>query len=415
MSNVETTIPEGASQRLRVDGVTRFRSRRPTQGLESRRGEVTAKVARFLQREKPRTPCLIVDLDVVESNFRTMRQALAPAELYYAVKANPDPAILGLLARLGSCFDAASRQEIDICLAQGVSPDRLSFGNTVKKMTDIAYAYDKGVRLFVFDCQDELDKLAKAAPGARVFCRVLVDTAGADWPLARKSGCSPAMALDLMTQARARGLNACGLSFHVGSQQTEMPQWDRAIAQIADLYRTLRDRGIELDLVNLGGGFPGRYHREVPPIDGYCEDVMRIVRRHFAEPLPELIVEPGRGIVGDAGVIETEVVLISKKDDSEEARWVFLDIGVFSGLAETVGEAIKYRIQTPHDGGPTGPVVIAGPTCDSIDILYERSRYHLPLALRIGDKLRLLSSGAYTTSTASIGFNGFAPVAGYYI
>ena len=142
---------------------------------------------------------------------------------------------------------------------------------------------------------------------------------------------------------------------------------------------------------------------------------MRIVRRHFAEPMPELIVEPGRGIVGDAGVIEAEVVLISKKDDAEEARWIFLDIGVFSGLAETVGEAIKYRIQTVHDGGPTGLVVIAGPTCDSIDILYERSCYRLPLALRIGDRVRLMSSGAYTTSTASIGFNGFAPVASYYI
>jgi ornithine decarboxylase len=413
-TNVETATLESGATSLRGDTVAQPRMR-PTQIQEPIRGEVTPKIARFFQCERPKTPCLVVDLDIVEHNFRTMRRALAPAKLYYAVKANPDPAILGLLAQLGSCFDAASRHEIDSCLAQGVRPDQISFGNTVKKLADIAYAYDKGIRLFVFDCQNELDKLAKVAPGARVFCRVLVDTAGADWPLARKSGCSPAMALDLMTQARARGLDACGLSFHVGSQQTELPQWERAIAQIADLYNVLRDRGIELDLINLGGGFPGRYHREVPPVDEYCEDVMRIVRRHFMEPMPELIVEPGRGIVGDAGVIEAEVVLISKKDDAEEARWIFLDIGVFSGLAETVGEAIKYRIQTVHDGGPAGPVVIAGPTCDSIDILYERFCYQLPLALRIGDRVRLLSSGAYTTSTASIGFNGFAPVASYYI
>lgn len=382
---------------------------------DASRGEVTPKIAKFFELMKPSTPCLAIDLDVVERNFSIMRQTLAPAILYYAVKANPDPKILWLLARLGSCFDAASRHEIDLCLNQGVDPSRISYGNTVKKQSDVAHAYGKGIRLFAFDSQNELDKLCRAAPDARVFCRVLVDTAGADWPLARKCGCSPAMAMDLLLQARDRGLDACGVSFHVGSQQTDMSQWDNAIRQMAELSAELRGRGLLLSLVNLGGGFPGRYDREVPPVTDYCQTVMASVRRHFTEPLPELIVEPGRGIVGDAGVIEAEVVLISKKDVDERRRWIFLDVGVFSGLAETVGEAIKYRIETPRDGGPVGPVIIAGPTCDSIDILYEHCDYHLPLELAIGDRVRLLSSGAYTATTGSIGFNGFAPLKSYCI
>lgn len=384
-------------------------------GSEAARGEISPKIARFFEQNRPSTPCLAVDLDVIAHNFRVMRHTLAPAVLYYAVKANPHRKILKLLSQLGCHFDTASRGEIDLCLSLGVEPTRISFGHTVKKQSDIAYAYRRGVRLFAFDSQNELDKLCNAAPDARVFCRVLVDTVGAEWPLARKCGCSPTMAMDLLLQARNRGLDACGLSFHVGSQQTDMSQWDHAIGQVADLFAELRNRGLSPSLVNLGGGFPGRYNREIPPVADYCRAVMDSVRRHFSEPLPDLIVEPGRGLVGDAGVIEAEVVLISKKDDDEQRRWVFLDIGVFSGLAETVGEAIKYRIQTSRDGGPTGPVIIAGPTCDSIDILYEHCDYHLPLALAIGDRVRLLSSGAYTTTTASIGFNGFAPLKSYCI
>jgi ornithine decarboxylase len=382
---------------------------------EAHRGEVTPKAASFFERVRPATPCLVVDLDVVERNYALMRRALAPAKIYYAVKANPDAKILSLLAGQGSYFDTASRPEIDQCLSHGVLADRISFGNTVKKQGDIAYAYEKGIRLFAFDSHDELHKLAQAAPGARVFCRVLVETEGADWPLPRKFGCAPDMAIALMLQARDLGFDAAGISFHVGSQQTNLSQWDRVIRQIAAVWSALRDRGLRLHLINLGGGFPSRYQQDVPSIVEYCAAVMRAVRRHFPESLPELIFEPGRGIVGDAGVIESEVVLVSRKDTRDKRRWVFLDVGTFSGLAETMGEAIKYRFRTVHDGGPSGPVVIAGPTCDSVDILYERCEYHLPLALKAGDKVRILSCGAYTATYASVGFNGFAPLASYCI
>ena len=379
------------------------------------RGDITPKIAAFLEKMQPATPCVVVDLDVVEQNYLALSRALEPAQIYYAIKANPAPKILRLLARRGARFDVASRGEIDLCLSLGIDPTRLSFGNTIKKQADIAYAFEKGVTLFAFDAEEELAKLAVAAPGARVFCRVLVDGTGADWPLSRKFGCSPAMAASLLVQARERGLDACGLSFHIGSQQTDLSQWDRVLAQIAALFAEVRARGVDLRLINLGGGFPSRYRQDVPSVEDYGAAVMAALRRHFPAALPELIVEPGRGIVGDAGVIETEVVLVSSKDVADPQRWVYLDVGKFSGLAETMDEAIKYRLTTPHDGEPSGPVVLAGPTCDSADILYERSGYSLPLALKAGDKVRILSCGAYTTTYSSVSFNGFAPLKAYCI
>ena len=127
------------------------------------------------------------------------------------------------------------------------------------------------------------------------------------------------------------------------------------------------------------------------------------------------MLEPGRSLVADAGIINTEVVLVSQKSYREDRRWVFLDIGKFGGLAETMDEAIKYRLRTPWDDTPTGSVILAGPTCDSADILYDRSDYHLPLKLQAGDKIQILSTGAYTSTYASVGFNGFAPLAVYCI
>jgi ornithine decarboxylase len=382
---------------------------------EVARGDITPKIAEFLDTVRPLTPCLVIDLDAVEQNYLAIARSLEPAQMFYSVKANPAPEIMRRLARLGAAFDTASPGEIDACLALGIDPQRLSYGNTIKKASDIAYAFEKGIRLFAFDAESDVRKLAAWAPGARIFCRVLVDNEGAEWPLSRKFGCSPTMAIELLQLAKSLGLDACGFSFHIGSQQTDLAQWDKVIAQIAQLRRRAKEAGIDLRLVNLGGGFPSRYHQEVPPIEAYGAAIIAAVRRHFGEPLPELIVEPGRGVVGDAGVIECEVVLISTKDSGEQTRWVYLDVGKFSGLAETMGEAIRYRLATAHDDGPTGPVVLAGPTCDSVDILYEKAGYRMPLALKEGDKVRILSCGAYTLTYSTVGFNGFGPLKAYYV
>ncbi len=377
---------------------------------------MTPKIAQFLARRRPETPCLVVDLDVVEANYRALRRALPLAEVYYAVKANPAAPVLATLTRLGSCFDAASAREVDLCLAAGAPAESISYGNTIKKQRDIAHAFERGVRLFAFDSAGELDKLAAAAPGARVYCRILTSSIGADWPLSRKFGCELDMARDLMVRAADRGLEPHGISFHVGSQQTNPEQWQVAIGRAAMVFSDLREAGIEVRMLNLGGGFPARYRGDsLPGLDRFADAIMTAMTRHFGNALPDMIIEPGRSIAAEAGVLETEVVLVSRKGYGDDVRWVYFDVGKFGGLAETMGEAIRYPVETPHDGGPEGPVAIAGPTCDGADILYETAGYTLPLALATGDRVRLLSAGAYTSTYASVGFNGFPPLREHYI
>jgi ornithine decarboxylase len=375
---------------------------------------MNAKIARFLVDHQPATPCLVLDIDRVETNFRAIRAALPAAQVYYAVKANPAPPILSRLVGLGSRFDAAGIEEIEACLDAGAPPDAISFGNTIKKISAIRRAYAAGVEMFAFDSDEELEKLAEHAPGSRVYCRILVENAGADWPLSRKFGTTVEHARALMVRAGELGLDPFGLSFHVGSQQTTTGSYEAAIARVAMLFTDLRDAGVNLRMVNLGGGFPVRYRDEVPSIDQFGQAIMGAMVEHFGNDMPEMLIEPGRSVVGDAGVVSAEVVLVSRKG-ADPVRWVYLDIGRFGGLAETEGEAIKYRIATPHDGGETGPVAIAGPTCDGADMLYEKSNYRLPMALRSGDRVELLSTGAYVTTYASQRFNGFAPLAEHYI
>jgi ornithine decarboxylase len=377
--------------------------------------EMTDRINRFLAEMQPPTPCLVVDLDVVEQAYVTLHGVLPLARIFYAVKANPAAPILDRLTGLGSSFDTASRGEIEMCLAAGATPERISFGNTIKKQKDIAFAYEKGVRLFAFDSAAELEKLAQSAPGAKVFCRILVECEGAEWPLSRKFGCAPEMAVELLAEARQRGLEPYGVSFHVGSQQTDLGQWDNAVARAAAMFSVLAEREIALKMINIGGGFPAHYRNGVEPIEAYAAAVMAAITNHFGNDLPEIIVEPGRSMVGDAGIIESEVVLISHKDAADEKRWVYLDVGKFNGMAETMDEAIKYVIRTPRDDGATAPVVLAGPTCDSADILYEKTEYRLPVDLAIGDKVQVLATGAYTSTYASVCFNGFEPLRTYCI
>jgi len=380
---------------------------------------MTERIRDFLRtrREDGRDdgPCLVVDLDVVRENYHSFAGALPDSRVFYAVKANPAPELLALLAALGSCFDTASVAEIEMVLTAGATPDRISFGNTIKKERDIARAFALGVRLFAVDCQAEVEKIARAAPGSRVFCRFLFDCAGAEWPLSRKFGCDPVMAVDVLEHAHKLGLEAVGVSFHVGSQQRRTQAWDEALKSAAAIFRGCAERGIGLTMVNLGGGFPTKYLKDIPAVKSYGRSIFRSLRKHFGNRIPDTIIEPGRGMVGNAGVIEAEVVLVSKKSEQDTARWVYLDIGKFGGLAETMDESIRYPIRTPRDGDTVAPCVLAGPTCDSADVMYEKTPYMLPVSLEIGDKVLIEGTGAYTATYASVAFNGFEPLKTYHI
>jgi ornithine decarboxylase len=376
---------------------------------------MTARIHEFLRNRREDGPCVVVDLEVIQKNYQRFARALPDTRVFYAVKANPAPEILRLLTRMGSCFDTASVQEMEMVLAAGATADRISYGNTIKKERDIARAFEMGVELFAVDCVAEVEKIARVAPGAKVFCRILCDGAGAEWPLSRKFGCVPEMAPDVLEAAYRLGLNAYGVSFHVGSQQANTQAWDQALASSADIFRQCAERGIHLSMVNLGGGFPTRYLKEVPGVQSFGDAIFCALSKHFGNRIPETIIEPGRGMVGNAGVIETEVVLVSKKAEDDEVRWVYLDIGKFNGLAETMDEAIRYPIRSERDGDELVPCVLAGPTCDSVDVLYEKEPYWLPFSVEIGDKLLIEGTGAYTTTYSAVAFNGFPPLKSYII
>ena len=371
---------------------------------------MTERIREFLRTRRDDGPCVVVDLDVVRDNYLTFAKALPDTRVFYAVKANPAWEILELLTKLGSCFDCASLGEIEDVLAAGAGADRISFGNTIKKERDIERAYERGVRLFAVDCEAEVDKIARVAPGSKVFCRILCDGKDAEWPLSRKFGCAPEMAPRVLEHAYRLGLQAHGVSFHVGSQQRNPKMWDGALKDAAKIFRDLAERGIHLSMVNLGGGFPTKYLKDIPAVKAYGQSIFRSLRKHFGNRIPETIIEPGRGMVGNAGMIEAEVVLVSKKADDDKVRWVYLDIGKFNGLAETMDEMIRYPIRTEQDGDDMGPCVLAGPTCDSVDVLYEKDPYFLPFSLEIGSKVLIEGTGAYTTTYSAVGFNGFPPL-----
>jgi ornithine decarboxylase len=326
------------------------------------------------------------------------------------VKANPAPEILRLLPSLGSSFDCASVAEIEMALKAGATADRISYGNTIKKERDIARAHELGVSLFAVDCVEEVEKIARAAPGARVFCRVLTDGEGAEWPLSRKFGCVPQMAVDVLEHAARLGLDRLWRVLPCRFADDQARCLGQGACRRPRVFEAAQ-QGIFLKMVNMGGGFPTRYLKDVPTAQAYGQRDLRRAAQAFRQPLPETIIEPGRGMVGNAGAIKAEVVLVSKKSDDDDVRWVYLDIGKFGGLAETMDEAIRYSIVTPRDGDAmTEPCVLAGPTCDSADVLYEKTPYPLPVSLTIGDEVLIEGTGAYTTTYSAVAFNGFEPL-----
>lgn len=362
------------------------------------------------------TPFVVIDKQTIADAYDQLVGCFPFAKIYYAVKANPATEITELLRDKGSNFDIASIYELDKVMKTGVGPERISYGNTIKKARDIRYFYEKGVRLFATDSEADPRNIAKAAPGSKIYVRILTEgSTSADWPLSRKFGCNPDMALDLLILAKQLGLEPYGLSFHVGSQQRDIDVWDAAIAKVKVIFERLKEEdGITLKMINMGGGFPANYIQRTNALETYAEEITRFLKEDFGDELPEIILEPGRSLIANAGILVSEVVLVARKSRTAVERWVYTDVGKFSGLIETMDESIKFPIWTEKKG-EMEEVVIAGPTCDSADIMYENYKYGLPLNLASGDRLYWLSTGAYTTSYSAVEFNGFPPLKAFYL
>ena len=239
-------------------------------------------------------PTLVIDVDRVETQFEALKAGLGRADIHYAVKANPHPAIIERLVRLGSHFDAASRGEIELCLSQGARPEHVSFGNTIKRVSDIAFAYNAGIRMFAIDAEEELEKIAEHAPGAQVYVRLIVETSSADWPLTRKFGCDRDTALKLLDRATELGLEPLGFSFHVGSQTRHAEMWVPVLDELSRIWTAAQEAGHRLQLLNIGGGFPAFYGEEIQAPTDYAAAVMEQVEARVGVLTQQLWARPDR-------------------------------------------------------------------------------------------------------------------------
>lgn len=369
------------------------------------------KLEQYIRENDFDRPTLVLDIDQVEKNYRALKRGMPNAHIHYAVKSNPHPKILKKLVKLGCRFDAASMGEIEMCLEAGAEPEHISFGNTIKRPQDIEWAWDKGIKLFAADAEEELEKLSKYAPGCQVFIRVLVSSTEAEWPLSRKFGCSSSYVIPLMDYAKnSLGLDPVGLSFHVGSQTRHPYMWYDCLDMVAAIWSNALEEGHKLWLLNIGGGFPAYYGVDITDPENYGNELMHAVYERF-EGVDYIMAEPGRGMVGSAGAMAAEVLLVSRKTPGDPVRWVFLNVGRFSGLAEVEGEAIKYQFIVPgREDEEISGCILAGPTCDSADILYEKNKVELPVELASGDKIIVKTCGAYTSTYSTVAFNGFPPL-----
>jgi ornithine decarboxylase len=358
--------------------------------------------ARLIDRGRDlETPYLLIDLVRVRANARRFQAAFPGAELFYAIKANAHPSVLDALAAEGVGFEISSDGELDQVLALGTRAPLIS-SNPVKAPRFVGRAGRSGVQAFAVDAPDELRKIAREAPGAAVYVRLLVDNRDSEWPLARKYGVGPSEALDLLDQAADLGLRPRGTTFHVGSQCRSSASWRSALEVTAEVWDHGASRGHVLDFLSVGGGMPIQHTRPIPEL----EEIGAVVRRGVAELFPRdvyLSLEPGRALVGDAAILGASIIGKARRPDGD---WIYLDVGVFNGLMEAI-DGFSYEIATApdHPDGPRRNVILAGPSCDSVDVIAES--VSMP-EVDVGDRVYVLNAGAYTLSYASH-FNGWAP------
>ena len=342
------------------------------------------------------TPYLFLDLGRVSASCMDFVNVFSAQHTFYAVKANDQTELLELLFQSGIGFEVSSVRELAMLRGIGVPGDRIISGNPIKTIDFIKMAAECGVKYLVVDSQTEVDKIGEVAPGVEVVVRVAVSNEGSEWPLIEKFGTAPEEVVPILLYARRQGLVPHGIMFHVGSQSTRLESWFEALETVHHIWAYAKEQGLDLATLNVGGGFPIRYLKPIPDRASMLTEVYEHARGLFPEAIA-IDTEPGRAVVGEAGTIVSSVIAVAHRGAKE---WLYLDVGVFNGLMESIG-GIRYRMSGLREG-PLRPYTVAGPSCDSFDVV--ASDVELP-PLEIGDKVLIHSAGAYTTVYAS-GFNG---------
>jgi ornithine decarboxylase len=356
------------------------------------------KVLNFIALSDEHPPYLLIDKDIISEKISIIGKGIENSKVFYAVKANPDIEVLRFINSLGVGFEIASEGELRILNEIGVEPERIITSNPVKTFKFLEQAVRYGIKYYAFDSKAEVEKLARYASNCSVYVRLTVPNEGSEWPLSKKFGVELDEAEDLLMFAKDKGLNPVGITFHVGSQCNNVYNWITALDKARQLWERSSKNGIDLKILNIGGGYPIRYTRNVTDIEDIEKKINKVIYENFPEDT-EIFIEPGRAVVGDAGIFVCTV--IGKATRASE-NWLYIDVGVFNGLMESVG-GIKYKYVV-GSRGEHKKWVVAGPSCDSFDVIDKDVELPEP---DVGKKVLILSSGAYTISYASE-FNGFS-------
>jgi len=352
----------------------------------------------FIRGTDLEPPYLLMDKAKVRQKVHAIGKNIRNSEVYYAVKANPDIEILKLINSLGIGFEIASEGEMSVLESIGVTSDKMITSNPIKTFRFLRMAAESGVDYFSYDSEAEVLKMREYAPGANLYVRLTVPNEGSEWPLSKKFGVEVEEAVELLLLAKKKGLNPIGITFHVGSQCTNMYNWNSALDKAKDLWDRAEKAGIRLSLLNIGGGYPIRYTKDVVGIPTIEKNINKAIHQKFPKKT-RILIEPGRSVVGDAGIFVTKVIGKTSRGDEQ---WLSIDVGVFNGLMESVG-GIKYSYVV-EGSKDIKKWTLAGPSCDSFDVIEKNIILPEPA---IGSYILILSCGAYTISYASE-FNGFS-------
>jgi ornithine decarboxylase len=340
------------------------------------------------------SPLLILDCERVRAQFRSLHKALPHVDLHYALKPLPHPAVVRTVLGEGGFLDLATTGEVQLVARLGVAPQRCIHTHPIKRPADIANALDFGVRIFVADNPDEIAKFAPHRDAAQLLLRVSFRSPGAMVDLSRKFGCDPEAVLELSRLAARLGIGVRGLSFHAGSQTPDATKHVEAVEACARLMAAARREKLgSFDTLDIGGGFPIDYIQPVQDIGRWCAPLRAALAR-----LPKrvrVIAEPGRYIVGPAAI---GVASVMGRAQREGHWWYYLDDGLYGSYSGQLYDHARYPVEPLRASGAPLPAVLAGPTCDSIDVIAENLM--LP-QLKAGDLIVGRAMGAYTRASAS--------------
>lgn len=358
------------------------------------------------------TPYILTDLNRVRDNLRTLQHLLPRVSMFYAIKSRSDREIIEAIDDVVEGYDIASLGEYEYLRSLGVLPGRILYSNPVKVPDHITSTYHDGVRYYAFDSLEELKKISDYAPDSNIYLRIKVSDYGSRFPLSSKFGVDKLHAVAYADTAREMGLNMMGIAFHVGSQSENPHTWEAAFEAAGDTIRRLTAAGIHIRMLNIGGGFPSVYTEKIASIKEIAKAINEAIDKYIPENI-DIVAEPGRYVVADSSVIASSVIGREHRGNSE---WLFLDMGVFQGLMETLEmEGWRYPVFTKYGKRASDfsrPFVLTGPTCDAYDTI--GMHYQLPSDIKVGDRIYIGMTGAYTTVYQSY-FNGFEPPKPYFI